>query len=362
MARLGGDEFILAIETDLAETAYQLVRRILCALREPITSRGRRLVVTGSVGVAFSSDDSTAETLLRDADAALYQAKDAGRNRCETFDDRARSVVAARLETESELLGMVERDELRAHYQAMFDARTGRPVAVEALARWAHPRRGLLAAGEFIPVAEEAGQVVSIGDRMLDLAVADLAQVSDATDDPSARIWINVSMRQLDEPGFTDRIRERLTSPELVGRIGIEVTETAVARDELDTAESLRSLAVAGVPIAIDDFGTGYSSLARLIDFPVDMLKIDQVFVHGVFSRQTLPAVKAIVDLARAIGARSCAEGIEDPAQLRCMAELGVDLLSGYHLGRPVAASELEGSLALPRLAMGDLLQRVTLL
>ncbi len=360
VARLGGDEFVVAIEADATEVAYQLVRRILLALREPTTSRGRRLVVTGSVGVAFSSAESTAETLLRDADAALYQAKDAGRNRCETFDDHARSLLASRLETESELLGMVERDELRAHYQAMFDSRSGRPVAVESLARWEHPRRGLLAAGEFIPVAEEAGQVVSIGDRMLDLAIAELDQLADATGNPSVRTWVNVSVRQLDEPGFTERIRERLTSPELLGRIGIEVTETAVARDELDTAESLRSLAVAGVPIAIDDFGTGYSSLARLIDFPVDMLKIDQVFVHGVFSRQTMPTVKAIVDLAHAIGARSCAEGIEDPAQLRCMAELGVDLLSGYHLGRPVAASELEGSLALPRLAMADLLRRVT--
>ena len=359
VARLGGDEFILAIEAEGSEPAYQLVRRILCALREPISSRGRRLVVTGSVGVAFSSDDSTAETLLRDADAALYQAKDAGRNRCETFDDHARSLLASRLETESELLGMVERDELRAHYQAMFDSRTGRPVAVESLARWAHPRRGLLAAGEFIPVAEEAGQVVSIGDRMIDLAIADLRQLADATDNPTVRAWVNVSVRQLDEPGFTERLRERLTTPELIGRIGIEVTETAMARDELDTAESLRALAVAGVPIAIDDFGTGYSSLARLIDFPVDMLKIDQAFVHGVFSRQTMPTVKAFVALAHAIGARSCAEGIEDPAQLRCMAELGVDLLSGYHLGRPVAADELEGSLALPRLAMSDLLRRV---
>ena len=183
--------------------------------------------------------------------------------------------------------------------------------------------------------------------------------VDDATDNPTVRAWVNVSVRQLDEPGFTERLRERLTTPELIGRIGIEVTETAMARDELDTAESLRALAVAGVPIAIDDFGTGYSSLARLIDFPVDMLKIDQAFVHGVFSRQTMPTVKAFVDLAHAIGARSCAEGIEDPAQLRCMAELGVDLLSGYHLGRPVAADELEGSLALPRLAMSDLLRRV---
>ena len=362
VARLGGDEFVLAIEAPCQDPAYQLVRRVLTALREPVSSRGRRLVVTGSIGVAFSTPASTSETLLRDADAALYQAKDAGRNRCATFDDRARAVLEARLETESELLGMVERDELRAHYQAMFDSRTGEPVAVESLARWAHPRRGLVGAGDFIPVAEESGLIVEIGDRMVDLAIRDLARVSQATGNDMVRVWVNVSVRQLDEPGFTERLGERLTDRDLVGRIGIEVTETAVARDELDTAESLRALALAGVPIAIDDFGTGYSSLARLIDFPVDMLKIDQAFVQGVFTHQTMPAVKAMVDLAHAIGARSCAEGIETPAQLRTMAELGVDLLSGYHLGHPAAVDDLDAALVSPRRSMDELLQRVTLI
>lgn len=349
VARLGGDEFVIAFDGADRHQAHALAERVLHALREPFEIGGRSLVVTGSIGIAFSDGACDADTLLRDADAALYEAKDHGRNRTSTFDEQVRREVVARLDTEAELREALDRQELLAHYQPIYDARSGEPVAAEALVRWRHPRRGMLAAGSFVPVAEDTGLIVPIGERMLDIAIEDLSSMRRVLGAPKLQVWVNASIRQLEEPGFAERFVERMHELDLLGQIGIEVTETGLAADEDKTVSILRSLGTRGVPLAIDDFGTGYSSLARLMDFPADLVKVDQSFVRGLFTRDTAPAISAIVELSRAMGARSCAEGIETPEQLECMLDLGVDLLSGYQLGRPVPLQALGAASAEPR-------------
>ncbi len=349
VARLGGDEFVIAFDGADFHQAHSLAERVLMALREPFEVGGRSLVVTASIGIAFSGGDENAETLLRDADAALYEAKDRGRNRTAAFDDDVRREVVAKLDIESELRDALDRHELIAHYQPIYDSRSGEPVAAEALVRWRHPRRGMLAAGEFVPVAEDSGLIVPIGERMLDIAIDDLSAMRRVLGSPGLVVWVNVSVRQLEEPGFADRFVARMRGLDLLGQIGIEVTETGLAADEDQTVSVLRSLGTSGVPLAIDDFGTGYSSLARLMDFPADLVKIDQSFVRGLFTRDTAPAISAIVELASAMGAKSCAEGIETPEQLECMLALGVELLSGHQLGRPVPLPALGAASAEPR-------------
>jgi len=349
VARLGGDEFVIALDGADRHQAHSLADRVLTALREPFEIGGRSLVLTGSIGIAFSDSDCDADSLLRDADAALYEAKDLGRNRSSTFDEQVRREVVARLDTEAELRDALARNELLAHYQPIYDSRTGDPVGAEALVRWRHPRRGMLAAGAFVPVAEDTGLIVPIGERMLDIAIEDLSAMRQVLGAPQLQVWVNVSIRQLEEPGFAERFVDRMHALGLLGQIGIEVTETGLAADEDKTVSILRTLGTSGVPLAIDDFGTGYSSLARLMDFPADLVKVDQSFVRGLFTRDTAPAILAIVELSRAMGARSCAEGIETPEQLECMLDLGVDLLSGHQLGRPVPLQALGAASAEPR-------------
>jgi diguanylate cyclase (GGDEF)-like protein/PAS domain S-box-containing protein len=358
VARLGGDEFVVALTVEREEEARGLAARILHQLRSPIVVDGRRIVVSASIGIAFAGPGSTAETILRDADAAMYQAKEAGRNCAETYDDHIRQDIVRRLEVETDLHGAAGRGEIRVAYQAVFDARTGDAVGAEALCRWRHPRRGLLGAGAFIPVAEESGLIVEIGDAMLERTVADLPALRTALGVGSGRCWVNVSSRQLEEPGFAEGLVARLEAAGVVGLVGIEVTETGLVRDHANTSSVLAGLAEEGVPIAIDDFGTGYSSLARLVDFPVDMLKIDQSFIQGLRTRNTADVIAAMVEVAHAVGAQTCAEGIETPEQLADTISLGVDLLSGYHLGRPVPIEALRTSLAEPRRLVSAAIER----
>jgi diguanylate cyclase (GGDEF)-like protein/PAS domain S-box-containing protein len=341
VVRLGGDEFVVAVDGLDELDAVALAERVVQAFRDPFQVADRRLVVTSSVGIAFAGPGATPETLIRDADAALYQAKDAGRNRTGIFDDEVRQRAIARIGIEADLRDLLEVGGLGAHFQPSFDLATGVVVGVEALARWDHPVRGPVPPTDFIPVAEETGLVVEVGEAMLELAIAAVEQLDRCAEVAGASIWVNVSVRQLDDPGFADRLVARLQRCGALHRIGVEVTESAMARDAATGAAALRDLSAAGIELAIDDFGTGWSSLGRLVERPVEVLKVDRSFLDGIGSEAGMRVVAAIIDLAHAIGAEAWAEGVETEDQLARLRTLGVDKVSGYLLCPPVPLDDL---------------------
>jgi diguanylate cyclase (GGDEF)-like protein/PAS domain S-box-containing protein len=340
VARLGGDEFVVALPRTTLEEADAVAGRLLDAFREPVLVAGRRLVVSASIGVALGDESATADTLLRDADAALYLAKDRGRDQVAHFDDDVRTGVVARLQTEHELREGIDAGQLRLHYQPAFDLRTGESCGAEALLRWEHPTRGLLAAGDFVPLAEDTGLIGAIGDWVLPQVCREQATLPDELRD--VLVWVNVSIHQLMRPGFAEHFLQQVTLAGGTTRtIGVEVTESALAADNSVPTLELQRLRTAGVPIAIDDFGTGYSSLARLRHYPVDVIKLDRAFVADAGTDEGRAVVAAIVDLAHAVGAIALAEGVETAEQLELVRALGCDRASGYHLARPVPAGEL---------------------
>jgi diguanylate cyclase (GGDEF)-like protein/PAS domain S-box-containing protein len=345
VARLGGDEFVVALPSASPGEAERVAARLLDSFREPVVVAGRRLVVSASIGIALADRGATAETLLRDADAALYLAKDAGRDQVARFDDEVRTGVVTRLQTEHELRDAVDAGQLRLHYQPAFDLRTGEVTSAEALLRWQHPTRGLLTAGAFVELAEDTGLVGALGDWVVPEACGAHSLWTGALDD--LPVWVNVSLRQLVRPGFAAHflglIRAGGGRPE---RIGVEVTESALAEGNSVPLRELRLLSDAGIQIALDDFGTGYSSIARLRRYPVDVLKLDRAFVADVHDEAGRSVVAAVVDLAHAVDAIALAEGVETAEQLEIVRSLGCDRASGWHLAREVPAEDLAAAVA----------------
>ena len=340
-ARLSGDDFIIGVPAIGEADARSLANRMLDTLRLPFTVGERRLFVTASIGMARASRGASAENLMRDADHALHQAKKAGKDCMATFDEGVRQQVEDRLAIGSDLRDALQRRELGPHYQPIFDTVTGAAVGAEALARWSTAGRGFVSPAMFIPVAEETGLVMALGEVMTDAVTQSYEEINRSLEGTGAVVWVNVSIRQLDEPSFAALYVERVRQAGLIGRVGIEITETALACDNKIVETAVRELAAAGFPVAIDDFGTGYSSLARLSSFPVHMLKIDRSFVEGLCSETGVAVVAAIVGLGHAIGAVVCAEGIETAEQLTKLCELGVDKVSGYYLCRPAPLAQL---------------------
>ena len=341
VARLGGDEFVIALACSSVEEVDQVAGRALAQFAEPFSIAGREFAVTASVGVAVAEPGDTPETLVRNADAALYRAKDAGRNRVVTFDDAMWSAVVRRVALETELRDALGRGDIVVHFQPIFDLHRGRPCGAEALARWTGSTFG---PDEFIPIAEETGLIHRLGAAVLTAAVSGVDVVAPDTC-AEDRVWVNVSGRQLNEPTYASDLICWAAELGATHRIGIEITESVLADDTATTVAALRRLADAGFRIAIDDFGTGYSSLARLAKYPVHMLKIDRSFLAELGTTAGTGIVAAIVDLAHALGAAACAEGIETPAQLAAMRDLGVDRVSGYLLARPVPIDGYAASL-----------------
>jgi diguanylate cyclase (GGDEF)-like protein/PAS domain S-box-containing protein len=342
MARLGGDEFVVVVEATRRADLLEVMERVAATLRAPFDLGGRQVVVTASIGIAFAGRDTDAEMLVRDADAALYRAKEAGRNRIVVFDEAIRSAVLARIEIETDLRAALVQGAIVPHYQPAFSLATGQVVGVEALARWNHPVRGDVLPCEFIPVAEETGLIAELGAGILRQAVSDASAVAVAVANPDLVVWVNVSPRQLSEGDFVDTMLGLIDDQGGAGpSLGIEVIETALVDDSPTVRSALDQLASAGVRIAIDDFGTGHSSLARLHRYPVDLLKIDRSFVTRLDDPAGRHIVAAITNLAHAIGASTCAEGVESAQQLAVLRELGVASASGFHLAPPVPLDEL---------------------
>ncbi|MEU7783901.1 EAL domain-containing protein [Amycolatopsis sp. NPDC049159] len=346
VGRLGGDEFVVVTgEVTEAVEVRALAEHLRAALAEPIGVLGRQLHLDASIGVVLvgAADGRSAEDLLRDADVAMYQAKTLGRGRHHFFDVGLRERMQRRLRMEQDLRDAVHDGQLWPAYQPVVDLRTGEMVAVEALLRWTHPRQGAIPPAEFIPLAEESDLINVIGKAMLRATTRELATRRGRGLDLTLKV--NLSARQLDDPHLVPAVQDALASTGLpAAALCLEVTESALMRDQEAAAEVLASLRSLGVLLAIDDFGTGYSSLAQLRRLTLDTLKIDRSFITGIAeSRDAAAIVTSIIAMAHAVDLTVIAEGVESAEQVDLLRSLGCDQAQGYHLGRPVAAAELFG-------------------
>jgi diguanylate cyclase (GGDEF)-like protein/PAS domain S-box-containing protein len=341
-ARLGGDEFaILLDEPDNEEQVVLVAERLLGSFQHPFVVDGHEIVVTASVGIAAdAARAASADHLLRNADAAMYLAKQRGKGRWERYDERMHTEALERLELRTSLARAVEDGELSVHYQPIVDLVTGRTVAVEALARWVHPTRGPVSPAQFIPVAEETGLIVPMGRWILQKACADLAAKPGGEE---LGLTVNVSVRQLHDCHLVDDVLAALATTGLpASRLTVEITESILMSNTDQALDRLSELRRHGVRIAIDDFGSGYSSLGYLQRFPVDVLKLDRSFVDDLqLDRPVGGVVRAIVELADGLGVRLIAEGIETLDQAEALRRRGCRYGQGFLYARPVPIAEL---------------------
>lgn len=349
-SRFGGDEFTILLEgVGAVEDAVAAAQRILDCLREPISlPEGHDVVVSASIGIAFTSPHITRDDVLHDADVAMYQAKVGGRgDRYEVFDpDAMGSRSAERLEMELALRRAIERNELEVYYQPLFSLSDDTITGVEALVRWHHPERGFLAPGEFIGLAEETGLILPIGRFVLEQACRQAREWCERFG-TALEVGVNLSPRQFQQAGLAEDIERIL---EVTGvtpsQVCLEITESLAVDDLQKTTETLLKVRSLGVRVAIDDFGTGYSALGYLTTFPIDVVKIDRSFVDGIDSDSVKSAiVSSVVTLSAAIGTTTVVEGIETPDELRHVRALGCHVAQGFHLARPMAAGTLESLL-----------------
>ncbi len=347
LARFGGDEFVALCE-DIANEreAIEIAERVRRCLTRPVRLAGGTHHVSASIGVALpTAGHDLPESLLRDADAAMYRAKQRGRARFEVFDADMRATLVRRMETEAELRRALERGALHLAFQPVIEIDSGRLVAVEALARWDHPERGAVPPAEFIPVAEESGLIVPLGDWVLREAMQKAAQWRELCP-PGERplvVSLNLSTRQMSEPRFVASVAEALADTSVdPQQIALEITETVLIEDTEAATQTLHALEDLGVRLVLDDFGTGYSSLGYVKRFPLSFLKIDRSFVATLGENgRDAAIVSAIVEMSRALGARVVAEGVETDEQLRGARELGCELAQGYLFARPLGAEEI---------------------
>jgi diguanylate cyclase (GGDEF)-like protein/PAS domain S-box-containing protein len=346
VARIGGDEFVILCEGMNDESvAFGIAARVLSSIAEEFDLAGHTMALSVSVGVAFARNDNSAE-LLGNADAAMYLAKQRGRNRAELFDEQLRKVASERISLIADLRHAVARDELRVHYQPIFTLDGEELLGVEALVRWQHPERGLLFPDAFIPAAESANLIGEIGAWVLKAACRQAARWGHSgADGLPLHMAVNVSARQLAQgSGLVELVADELNDSGIdPSSLVLEVTESVVMDNAEATLSLLNQLKKLGVRLAIDDFGTGYSSLIYLKRFPVDMLKVDRAFVSGLGSDSDDSAIVAsVVSLARSVGIVAIAEGVETAEQLAALQDLGCGCGQGYLWSRPLPAEELE--------------------
>jgi len=347
LARMGGDEFMLVIhEVSDSQTALAVAERLAAALRKPLCIAGHELYVTASMGIGMYPQDGTdVSTLRRNADAAMYQAKRAGKDRILFFTPAMRATFLERFELEADLRHALDRGELAVHYQPIFEAVGCRQTAFEALARWNHPTRGFIPPGKFIPVAEETGLIARLGTWALRQACLDCGNWQQHGR-ASIRVAVNVSAIEFARAGFVESVFALLDDTGLSGDLlELELTESTLMRDRDDSVRIMSGLRERGVRISIDDFGTGYSSLGYLSRLPIDTLKIDRSFVAELGVNSTaLSLIDGMISLAHSIGKRVIVEGVETEWQLRTLRDLGCDEVQGFLLGRPAALPDFDAA------------------
>jgi diguanylate cyclase (GGDEF)-like protein len=350
-ARFGGDEFVIVCE-DIADAqdAVAVGERLLRALAQPFDFDDVPAFVGGSIGIAVTSDPQAAPAdLVRDADAAMYRAKQAGGGRCSIFDQVVRDRAVARQATEAALRNAIANDELVVHFQPEISVASGDIVGVEALVRWQRPGAGMVPPADFIPIAEETGLIVPIGKWVLHAACAQ----AKSFDDGRLVIRVNVSARQLAEPGLADTVKDALAASGLPPeRLVLEVTESVVLEDGDRSVAALQALRDIGVGVSLDDFGTGYCSLSYLRRLPIDSLKIDRSFVRGLGREADDDSiVTSVIDLARSLGVSVVAEGVETEEQLAGLRARGCDTMQGFLFAKPGPASAVAALMAQPAAA-----------
>ncbi len=348
VGRIGGDEFVVVIVDLDAAGAQAMGDRIRQAMRDPFLLGGDEVVVTTSIGITLAEPGVSPSELMQDADTAMYQSKDRGRNHVTMFDTSMRDGVARRLELERGLRSALENDEVSVVYQPVVNTTTARVEGFEALMRWTTPECSYSPA-EFMSVAEESGMIVSLGAHVLDEACRQLSgwrrNVPGCED---LTLSVNLSVRQMQTSNLVDTVAETLGRHELPGRaLWLEITESVMLVDTVTTAAVMSGLRSLGVRLAVDDFGTGFSSLSYLRNFPVSRVKIDQSFVAELGTQPVSDAlVRAIVAIGRSLDLDVVAEGVETHEQAAALVELGCRRLQGFLIARPVPPGEVPALLS----------------
>jgi diguanylate cyclase (GGDEF)-like protein/PAS domain S-box-containing protein len=346
VARFGGDEFTILCDDLTTATsrdrAIEIAQRLLDAVSQPFVVGGTRTFIGASIGIALATGEERPEELLRDADAAMYHAKESGRGRVEVFDETMRARAVVRHATENDLHRALEHGELLLFFQPVVSLRDARCVGAEALVRWQHPERGLMPPDDFVPLAEETGLVVELGTWVLEAAVQEAARFQHDRAVPFL-VSVNLSARQLAQPGLEEHLAAILGRFDLEpSNLCLEITESVLMEDAeavIGVVERVRAL---GVKLSIDDFGTGYSSLGYLKRFPVDIVKIDRAFVDGLGTDPgDMAIVTAVIGLAHALGLTVVAEGVESEDQIAELVGLGCDEAQGYYFAPPQPAADL---------------------
>jgi diguanylate cyclase (GGDEF)-like protein len=346
VARIGGDEFVVVLagmEQD-ESSALQVAQRMLERFAQPVVLEGRELFVTCSIGIAsHPRHGEDGETLLKNADAAMYRAKDQGRNNMQFYTPEANARAGERLSLESGLRRALERDEFHLHYQPLVDLRTGQVCGLEALIRWQRPEVGIVPPAQFISLLEETGLILPIGDWVLRTACAQNKAWQDQGLAP-VRIAVNLSAHQFRQQDLASRVQKALAQGGLEPRyLELELTESMLMRNVETTIGIMFELRQIGVRIALDDFGTGYSSLSYLKRFPIDTLKIDRSFVNEITSDPDSAAIAdAIIAMAHSLHLTALAEGVETEGQLAWLRARGCEQMQGYLFSKPLPAGELE--------------------
>ena len=364
VARLGGDEFAVLIDhAPNIDAALAVARQVIGACRQSFEIDGQTVQVGASVGVAVAERTSNVERLLRNADTAMYTAKSRGKGQVVLFTPEMLETSRRRARVENELSEAVEQDQLVAHYQPIVDLGSRHLVGVEALMRWQHPARGLVMPADFIPLAEEGGQIVKLTQWMLNRACADLARMQrEIAQGDGLRVSVNVSGRYLNHPGIIADVSAALAASRVAPQcLILEVTESLLLENSGQLARTFSQLKNIGVRVALDDFGTGYSALAYLHRFPIDILKIDRSFVSRLGEpdsndgRAAATLARVILSLADAFGLDTVAEGIEDDAQRAALLDIGCVTGQGFAFGKPMPLEELfDAAVTRRRSMLGD--------
>jgi len=357
VSRLGGDEFAMALEGQGSATqASGMADKLLAALTLPFDLDGQAVFVGASIGISiYPADGKDAATLLKNADAAMHQSKDDGRNTFRFYNAAMTRAARERLTLETNLRRAIEQQEFLVYYQPQIDVSSGNILGVEALVRWDHPASGLIAPDRFIPLAEETGLIVPLGEWVLFTACTQARAWLDDPDQPTLSVAVNLSPRQFRQHNLAAHVRAVLEASGLpAALLELEITESAIMDNPGQAIATLQALKDLGITISIDDFGTGYSSLAHLKRFPIDKLKIDQSFIRDIpRDHSDMEIAATIIAMARNLHLKVLAEGVETEEQLAFLQSHGCDAYQGYLCSRPIPASELERWLA-ERVAAAD--------
>lgn len=355
VARLGGDEFAVLMENlESPTSASKIAERIVAVLRDPVIIDGREIALSASVGVAVSSADTTSETLLSQADAAMYAAKTAGRDRFRVYEPAMLARTRERLEITNAFPGALRRDEFYLQFQPQYALSDGKLEGFEALLRWQHPHLGLLEPFRFVSLAEETGQIVPIGRWIIGRACRQIAAWSAQFGEPLA-ISVNISGRQFEDQSLVEYVRDAITLNGIdASQLVLEITESALASDSEQALNALIGLKSIGLRVALDDFGLGYSSLTYLRQFPIDILKIDKTFVEPLVSQNNEGEafISTIINLAHNLQLHTVAEGVEYPEQRTRLTSLGCESAQGFLMSRPLRDTEASALVTFERDAL----------